>query len=146
MAMSIDRYYDCITDLVPPELRARLDETRSAIARHIDQEVDAFAADLTRAIAQQLAQAEQAMASELAARRAELDLLVQELRRQIGEANAPAAATAQRLLAAQAAFEERWRTYGRNLRQILVTGLQTAGLPVPGLATIAGLMEDGKPA
>lgn len=142
MAMQIDRYYDSIADLVPPDLRDKLARSREEISAHIDQELDGFATDLTRFIGQQLNQAEQSLNADLAARRSELTALAQELQRQLGEAQAPAAAAAQRLLAAQAAYEERWRGYGRNLRQVLVTGLQAAGLQIPGLGAVAGLFED----
>lgn len=145
MAMQIDRFYDSIADLVPPDFRAKLAQSRDEVTRHINQEVDAFATELTSFIAKQLDQAEKALAVDLAQRRAAMEQLVQQLAKQVGDAQAPAAETARRLQEAQTAYEEQWRQYGRTLRQTMVEGFKAAGLPIPGLGLVAGLFEDRKP-
>ena len=140
MRVDLDRYYESVKDLVPPDLKAKLDAQRTEIRKHIDDELGAFETQLASYVHGELERAEQQLAADLAQRRAAVNAILQQLQSARDQSAGPLRAAAEQLLREQAAYEERLAGYGRTLRQTLVTGLQVAGLSVPGLGAVAGLI------
>jgi len=140
MRVDLDRYYESVKDLVPPDLKTKLDAQRADIRKHIDEELGAFETQLAAYLHTELERAEQQLTNELAQRRAAVHAILQQLQTARDQTAGPLRAAAEQLLREQAAYEERLAGYGRVLRQTLVTGLQVAGLSVPGLGAVAGLV------
>ena len=143
MGLNLDpRHYDSVLDLVPSDLRDKLARQRQQLVADVDNELDRFAGDLTRFVNERLAAAEQAAADQLAKARQDVTQALAQIHAATGQdANALNAATAA-LVQAQDAWESQWRSHGKQLRGVLLESLKLAGLTVPGVGAVAGLLGD----
>lgn len=144
MGLNLDpRHYDSVLDLVPSDLRDKLSRQRQQLVADVDSELDRFAGDLTRFVGERLAAAEQAATDQLAKARQDVAQALAQVQAAMGHDAAAIHAATATLVQAQDAWETQWRNHGKILRNVLVESLHLAGLTVPGVGAVAGLLGDG---